>query len=599
MKLDEQESTISQQNNTIIKISNKLRSFVSHFKSMNVKYFGMKEVLKENEGHEVDVLKKVERDIEYVKSAINGIFESYQKKLSEDRQKYVRIKTQLGHFRDKMTLDMECQEKLKVCLDQREEYRVHLREEQMQLYKCNARYYRTQKVLKDVSQFYSYLVERLVRFHDGIHNLQQVGVNLRENLVKVHAAMGHCTGNLQALRNECQGLVSWYQTLPNIEVLKRKLSSCEHDTMASPFMMEQINSQKEKFSNLVKQEEMCESRLRESMTEMIALTRHFHTLQNNGVPEDSSMIEYIEGDAQKLQNINQVLYDHVIEVQNKTIGEGRAPILVNNWNMTSLQTTQQALNYLFSNENTSIDSAAYDDVTQMSNMHNKSLGSLSVAHMGYIKQIKQGMAQLNQSKNSLIQKLKRCAEFRTRPVPAHFKDSTSPPSSTSSWKEKSVESNGFPMADRVMAEKREDIKNNEEIINVEPRNISPKFNKDVSHPHKKDEEIVANQTTSQEPNQTKNVNVGSKMAPPQPTTDKMGPSQLTTEKPADHEPTFLTTIMPSGINIEKIKGLLSQPSLEPPHLKPLQATDSKSDVIREKMKEIKQRLEKERAVQEL
>lgn len=47
----------------------------------------------------------------------------------------------------------------------------------------------------------------------------------------------------------------------------------------------------------------------------------------------------------------------------------------------------------------------------------------------------------------------------------------------------------------------------------------------------------------EEPNQTKNVNVGSKMAPPQPSTDKMGPSQSTTEKPADHEPTFLTTIM--------------------------------------------------------
>ena len=37
----------------------------------------------------------------------------------------------------------------------------------------------------------------------------------RQNLVTTHSSLGHCTGNLQALRHECQGLVNWYQSLPS------------------------------------------------------------------------------------------------------------------------------------------------------------------------------------------------------------------------------------------------------------------------------------------------------------------------------------------------------------------------------------------------
>ena len=43
--------------------------------------------------------------------------------------------------------------------------------------------------------------------------------------------LGHCTGNLQGLRHECQGLVNWYQTMPrshsDIEATKKKLDKCE------------------------------------------------------------------------------------------------------------------------------------------------------------------------------------------------------------------------------------------------------------------------------------------------------------------------------------------------------------------------------------
>ena len=41
------------------------------------------------------------------------------------------------------------------------------------------RFYRGQKVLKDVNEFYIYLMDRLVRLHDGIHNLKLIGINLR------------------------------------------------------------------------------------------------------------------------------------------------------------------------------------------------------------------------------------------------------------------------------------------------------------------------------------------------------------------------------------------------------------------------------------
>ena len=44
----------------------------------------------------------------------------------------------------------------------------------------------------------------------------------RANLVTTHSSLGHCTGNLQALRHECQGLVNWYQSLPSGWVVRMK-----------------------------------------------------------------------------------------------------------------------------------------------------------------------------------------------------------------------------------------------------------------------------------------------------------------------------------------------------------------------------------------
>ena len=41
------------------------------------------------------------------------------------------------------------------------------------------RYYKDRKVMKDMSEFFPYLLDRLVRLHDGIHNLKIVGTNLR------------------------------------------------------------------------------------------------------------------------------------------------------------------------------------------------------------------------------------------------------------------------------------------------------------------------------------------------------------------------------------------------------------------------------------
>ena len=48
------------------------------------------------------------------------------------------------------------------------------------------RFYRGQKVLKDVNEFFIYLMDRLVRLHDGIHNLKLIGINLRYSSSKFH-----------------------------------------------------------------------------------------------------------------------------------------------------------------------------------------------------------------------------------------------------------------------------------------------------------------------------------------------------------------------------------------------------------------------------
>ena len=55
----------------------------------------------------------------------------------------------------------------------------------------------------------------------------------RKNLISVHSTLGHCTGNLQGLRHECQGLVNWYQSMPNMEITKRKLLSCQEEMKGS------------------------------------------------------------------------------------------------------------------------------------------------------------------------------------------------------------------------------------------------------------------------------------------------------------------------------------------------------------------------------
>ena len=85
-------------------------------------------------------------------------------------------------------------------------------------------------MLKEVGNFFAYLLQRLSRLTEGIHHLKVVGQKIRQgskskhddaaslprqNLVTTHSSLGHCTGNLQALRHECQGLVNWYQSLPS------------------------------------------------------------------------------------------------------------------------------------------------------------------------------------------------------------------------------------------------------------------------------------------------------------------------------------------------------------------------------------------------
>jgi len=174
-------------------------------------------------------LEAIKSKSENVESNLQNVYVALNKKSEDEKKRTEGLRVQLQKIKRRLNFDMECNEKLKTCLDQTEQHRTQLRNVQLQQYQCTTKVYQFTVVLKKVSKFLSYLLTTIFRVHDGINDLKQITVNLRQNLVSVHSAMGRCTGSLQALKDECGGLVSWYQSLPNIEGLKRRLTDCENE----------------------------------------------------------------------------------------------------------------------------------------------------------------------------------------------------------------------------------------------------------------------------------------------------------------------------------------------------------------------------------
>jgi len=84
---------------------------------------------------------------------------------------------------------------------------------------------------------------------------------------------------------------------------------------------------------------------------------------------------------------------------------------VSSWNMTSLQTTLQALNYLFGSTTNSSLQKQHQAMLSPDGINNYSLDNqpecvLSSIHQNYIRQIKVGLTKLNKDSGELIQTVK-------------------------------------------------------------------------------------------------------------------------------------------------------------------------------------------------
>ncbi|XP_023344603.1 desmoplakin isoform X5 [Eurytemora carolleeae] len=601
----EKEKEVMQLYKSLEHVENTIRHFKLEFQEFNAKYFQLEDTytsvknnMTELKKHDEQRLNNIGGDLGMLMNNMQRIIETYKTKLKEDRASFVSIKDQLEKFKNKMKFDMDCEEKLQLCLDEKEEYRTHLRTEQMQLYKCNVRFYRGQKVLKDVNEFYIYLMDRLVRLHDGIHNLKLIGINLRDNLVTVHAAMGHCTGNLQALRHECQGLVSWYQTLPNMEILKRKLSTCQQQAQynenSPTYLFDQIREQKDKFARIAQKEENCERRLKESMTEMIALTRHYHTQSGK---DDSDRSDYTAKNQENVLRINKVLYDQIL---NSTGVSREKDEILRSWNSSNLSSTEKALKYLFGHwTGSQISHQSYQTEISGRRIIETDSSNLTGVYLNIVEEIKTAMHQLNDKKDNLITKLKKCqGKYPDVLKNADLKDY-------------------FPKADRVTQE--EDLVASPVLLEVDKTkvqnpeletNVRPHLRKQVpaikpgipillrnenSQYDSKNRSEVSQNLSSEKTSGSLLENISNTLNP-----TSMSQETFPTVTEASVDDLFSTTVIPGAIDLERLQGLLNSTVQKPPTLKPLEdseklpETQESLDKIRSKMLNIKEQLVKQK-----
>jgi len=346
--------------------------------------------------------------------------------------------------------------------------------------------------------------------------------------------------------------------------------------------------------------------LKKSMTEMIQLTRHFHTLRNNG-PADPAILDVVKNDNRKIQEINEVLYDHMQDYINSSGDSNkRVEDYINDVNKTSLDFTEQALDFLFQLKNNVPGNIHQTDRTvQFSYTSSKEKYHL------YVGKIKAGIAMLSQGKNDLIKKLNKCKEGLYPDT--HRVDTP-------------IATLTFPQSERVEMEPRNYTAR--EAEEDEERKISPKLiqsnipeinpevkykrplRKESEHPHVKPTETKINNSSEVSQTNPNRITEANSIQNDTKHDNTEGSSNSNTTAANDNhehedqerkvetsqdaqqkEKTFqASSSMSSKINIEKIRGLLEESEIEPVKLKPLEEQDEKSDVIKEKMNQIRERM---------
>ena len=127
----------------------------------------------------MEQLGRLKHDLEGVHIGVTHLYDEISNKIAIEQEKVRNISSQFELMKEKCNANENLEARLQKAVSLAKKYKRELTEERSHLYLFHTEVFKNKRVLKSVSSFYVYLLQRLAMLNAGIHHLKVVGANLR------------------------------------------------------------------------------------------------------------------------------------------------------------------------------------------------------------------------------------------------------------------------------------------------------------------------------------------------------------------------------------------------------------------------------------